>query len=117
MRKIILVVMFLLLIPTISFAITDLDLGDKAYEDKNYTEAIKQFKKAATKGSAYAQYKLGVIYSETALNNKVIKAESVKWHKLAAAQGYAKSQSSLAALYFWGLGVQVNTEEALKYAK
>jgi hypothetical protein len=47
----------------------------------------------------------------------VDKVESVKWHRLAADQGYEDAQSSLGVSYLKGEGVDIVNMEGLKWIK
>jgi len=77
----------------------------------NDTEtALKWARLAASKGDASGQNVLGASF----LKNKQY-AEALKWFQLAADQSYAPSQSNLGEMYYFGWGVEKNTDEALKW--
>ena len=65
--------------------------------EKNYSEAVKWYRKAAEQGDADAQFNLGACYF---LGNGVEKndSEAVKWWRRAAEQGNAKAQEVLRCL-------------------
>ena len=76
--------------------------GDEYYKEKEYTEAIKWFRKAAEQGHAKAQYDLGDCYSHSGRGVDYDLVEAVKWFRKAAEQGYAKAQYRLGECYFHG---------------
>lgn len=91
--------------------------GEKYYyDDKNYTEAEKWYRKSAEQGYAPAQYELGAMYYYDA--EKGIKqdfSEALKWFKKSAEQNNAKAQRGLGHMYYSGEGVTENLSEALKW--
>ncbi|HMY01514.1 MAG TPA: hypothetical protein PKC44_17210, partial [Agitococcus sp.] len=60
MKKLICAV--LLCAASVSYA--GFDEGLAAYKKGNYTIALKEFKKAAQQGDAYAQFNLGLMYAK-----------------------------------------------------
>ncbi len=69
---------------------------------------------AADRGDAYAQYKLGRMYSKIF---SVVQdyAKAIKYFRLAADQGHAESQYKCGVMYEEGCGVAKNGAEAAKY--
>jgi len=68
--------------------------------DKNWTEAVKWFRRGANQGDAGAQYHLGVHHHRASMVNdpqiaNESRIEAYKWFQLAATQGYWKSDSCL----------------------
>ena len=116
-RILILFISLLTLIPT--FAQTQmeiegwLDKGVELYDQSNYTEAAKWFRKAAEQGHAGAQYNLGLCYAngEGVPQNY---AEAAKWWRKAAEQDVAEAQYNLGGCYENGQGVPQNYAEAVK---
>ncbi len=94
------------------------NLGIRYYDgdgvDKNYTEAVKCFRKSAKHGYAQAQYYLGLCY---AMGNGVPKddVEAAKWYRMAAEQGDADAQFKLGACYYNGYGVSKDYAEAIRW--
>lgn len=87
---------------------------DYYYNDENYTEALKWYRKSAEQGYAPAQYELGYMYYE----GKSIKqdyTEAFKWFRKSADQGNAKAQKTLGTMYFLGEGVAKNSSEAVNW--
>ena len=90
------------------------DDGKEAYNNGDYTQAIKTWVPLAAQGHAGAQNNLGVIY---VMGKGVIRddREALKWFRLAAAQGDANAQYSLGSMYKTGYGITQNYQEALKW--
>ena len=87
------------------------NLAVKYYDEKNYAEAAKFYKKAAEQGDSDAQTDLGYIY----FHGKGIPqdySEAAKWFRKAANQGNAKAQTNLGIMYENGQGVKQEYEEA-----
>mgnify|MGYP002763049799 FL=1 len=94
------------------------DLGKAYYEgkgvEKNFTEAVKWYKKAAYQGNAKAQEGLAICYDNGNGVEENIK-EAVKWYTRAAEQGNADAQNDLGYCYEFGEGVEENIKEAVKW--
>ena len=88
--------------------------GVKAYNAKNYTEAVRLYRIAAEQGYADAQCNLGYCY-ETGLGVEKDPKEAVKWYRKAAEQGFARAQYNLGLCYEYGTGVEKNPTEAVKW--
>ena len=88
--------------------------GKNLYNNKNYTEAVTYFKRAAEQGHASSQDYLGDCYR---YGRGVTKDyyEAVKWYEKAAVQGNKYSQYSLGECYYNGSGVTQDTSEAIKW--
>ena len=88
--------------------------GKVAYDNKNYAEAVKWYRKAAEQGHAEAQNNLGECYY---YGNGVEKnyKEAAKWYRKAAEQGDAYAQCNLGYCYEYGRGVEKNYTEAVKW--
>ncbi len=87
------------------------ELFEKSAAD---TSIIDELRKKAGSGDAFAQEKLGMMYTrgEGAPKDFV---EAVKWYRMAAEQGYAKAQERLGMMYKLGYGVSKNNAEAAKW--
>ena len=92
------------LLCTTSLAYAGFDEGFDAYKKGNYAAALKEFKKAAEKGEASAQFYLGTMYynGKGVLQND---AKAVVWYTKAAEQGEASAQFNLGNMYGKGEGV------------
>ena len=77
-------------------------------------EKVKEWREAAARGEAWAQFNLGNMYltGEGVLKND---AEAVKWYRKAAAQGNVPAQYNLGNMYSDGIGVPENDAEAVKW--
>ena len=76
----------------------DLASAKRAYEQKDYATAFKEFTPLAEKGNAGAQFILGKMYWD---GQGVLKDpdQAMKWFKLSAAQGNADAQFYLGSFY------------------
>ena len=92
----------------------DFKKGQNAFDNEDYYEAVKWYRKAAEQGHAFAQTNLGLCYEE----GKGVSQdyyEAVKWYRKAAEQGQADAQHNLGVCYYNGRGVSQNTYEAIKW--
>jgi TPR repeat protein len=73
---------------------SDFQKGLTAYRSGDYATALREWTPLAEQGYTFAQYNLGVMYSE---GQGVRKDDNIatKWHKLAAAQEFGPSQNYL----------------------
>jgi len=95
-------------------ALEEIDLGEKAFKEKNYYEALEWFRKASDKGDASAQYFLGWMY-ETGTGVTKDDAEALRWIRLAADQDYSVAQFNLGYRYSEGNGVTKNYSTAVTW--
>jgi len=88
--------------------------GRAAYKAKNYAKAAEEFRKAAERGSARAQYYLGLMYRR---GNGVTAddAEARRWFLKASERGHAIAQATLASLMRRGKGGPKELVEAYKW--
>ncbi len=89
-------------------------IGKEYYEQQDYDEAIKWFRKAAERGDAKGQNALGVMYDNGDGVTQDYK-EAVKWYTKAAEQGDAMGQRNLGTMYDDGNGVPQDYVEAVKW--
>jgi TPR repeat protein len=91
-------------------------LGDAAaaYRQGDYATALRIIRPLARKGSAPAQFKLGLIYLKGDAVSQDYR-EALKWYRKAADQGNAAAQRNLGAMFGEGLGVPQDYAEALKW--
>lgn len=81
------------------------NVGEDYYYGRNgksqkYTEAVKWYEKAASKGDISSCYSLGFIYN----NGLGVLKDSLRamiWYEKAAKQGHAGSQNNLAVIYYY----------------
>ena len=78
------------------------------------SEQFKKTKELAEKGSALAQFNLGLSYSN---GNGVLKdlVEAAKWYRKAAEQGNLNAECFLGVCYYEGEGVLKDSVEAVKW--
>lgn len=93
-------------------------IGNKYYSGyevtRDYSEALKWYRRAAYQGHANAQTNLGNMYSwgcGVTQNH----TEAVKWYRLAADQGDSVAQYNLGEMYEDGHGVTQDYGEAVKW--
>ena len=86
------------------------------FDNREFEKAVEYFQKAADRGLAIAQNKLGECYE----NGKGVEKnyeEAFKWYQKAADQNHADAQGNLAALYANGWGVEQNFSKSLTLAQ
>ena len=81
-----------------------LDDANAAFQRGDYATAEKILLPLAEAGSAYAQYRLGMVYAEATGEMGSIE-EAAKWYESAAMQGQPIAQYKLGILYVNGKGV------------
>jgi len=92
----------------------DFQKGLAAYERKDYTAALKEWRPLAAKGDARGQTGLGNLYRTGGGVRQSFK-ESVRWYRKAAAQGLAEAQNHLGDSYNLGDGVSKDYAEAANW--
>ena len=100
---------------------TDTDTPEKLYQKglsfynkKDYSEAVKWYRKAAEQGRTDAQFNLGYCYDKGQGVSQDY-TEAVKWYRKAAEQGNASAQCNLGYCYQFGQGVSQDYSEAVKW--
>ena len=88
--------------------------GFEFFNQENYAEAAKWFRKAADQGDGQAQNNLGVCYGK-GQGVPQDYTEAVKWYHKSAKQGFAAAQYNLGCCYDNGQGVPQDYEEAVKW--
>ncbi len=104
---------FLLLLPIFAFA-ADFDAGMRAYRDRDFVAAFKEWLPLARQGYGSAQYGVGLLY-EDGLGAAQDYKEAAEWYRKAAEQGHALAQFNLALLYEDGHGVSQSDAEAARF--
>ena len=89
--------------------------GVNAYGRKDYATARRILQPLAERGSAIAQFYLGLSY-ERGKRVSESEAEAVNWFRKAAEQGLAASQAALGTRYFIGWGVPQSYAEAMNWS-
>ncbi len=88
--------------------------GKRLYEERDYTEALKQLRLAAAGGVDDAKYLIGRCYYR-GYGVPVDYADAVAWFKEAALSGLSSAQYSVGICYYYGQGVEQNSAEAIKW--
>jgi hypothetical protein len=89
--------------------------GVNAYGRKDYATAKRILRPPAERGSAIAQFYLGLSY-ERGKSVSESEAEAVRWFRKAAEQGLAAAQAALGTRYFIGWGVPQSYGEAMDWS-
>lgn len=90
------------------------ELGLAAQDQRNYTEALKWFKRSADQGFAPAQVSMGFLY-DLGLGVKPDPIEAARWYTLSAAQDDTDGEYDLGLCYLHGSGVRQDWDEAIKW--
>jgi TPR repeat protein len=90
----------------------DLAAGLKAYNVGDHERALKEFRDAAERGNADAQFYVGLMSAEGEGTPRSYE-EAVKWYEKAAAQNQPDALLALAKLYVIGGGVAPDSAKAL----
>ena len=94
-------------------AAADLESAKRAYEQKDYAAAAKEFTVLAEQGNADAELTIGKMYL-MGQGVKQDRDQAIKWLKAAAAQGSADAQFFLGSIY---LLPQRDISEGLKWLR
>lgn len=89
----------------------DFDKGRAAYARGDYAMALQQWRPLAERGSAAAQYRLGVMYVHGIVVEKDYQ-KAREWYEKAARQGDAQAAYELGVLYELGRGVWQDERQA-----
>jgi TPR repeat protein len=92
----------------------DFAAGLKAYENHDYATALKEWRPLAEKGSAAAEFNLGLLYYDGRGVSQDF-TEAVQWFERSADQGYAKAQYNLGEMYAVGKGVKRDYVQSYKW--
>jgi hypothetical protein len=92
----------------------DFAAGLKAYENHDYAAALKEWRPLAEKGSAAAEFNLGLLYYD---GRGVAQdfTEAAQWFERSADQGYGKAQYNLGEMYAIGKGVKRDYVQSYKW--
>lgn len=93
------------LLGTAPMLLADTAAGMRAFRNKDYSTAYREWKAAASQGQAEAQYNLGLLYLK-GLGVTKDPAEAFRWFHLAADQGQADAQFQVGLMREKGVGVQ-----------
>jgi TPR repeat protein len=87
--------------------------GLRAYDVGDHERALKDFREAADKGIADAQYYVGLMYAEGEGTARSYQ-EAARWYEKAAAQDQPDALFALAKLYVIGGGVEADAAKAIE---
>lgn len=113
-RNLLLLVLLAMCVPAPSEA--GLDEGFKAHQRGDYSKAVREYQPLAERGSASAQFFMGVLYANGHGVSKNLE-KALYWYRLSANQGHGLAQTDLATLYSKGEGVPQDYEEAVRLYK
>lgn len=85
--------------------------GDNAYDRKDYAEAMRLYRQAASMGNATAEANMGFLYAK-GYGVPQDYAQSVHWYLMAAKKGQREAQHNLALKYWHGQGVARDETQA-----
>lgn len=97
-----------------SVAFADFEAGNRAYADRDYDTAFKEWLPLAEAGDPIAQSNIGFMYRKgrgIPLDEK----EAVKWYRRAAEQGFPEAMTNLGYMYDEGRGVEQDLVESYKW--
>ncbi|MHA1566447.1 MAG: tetratricopeptide repeat protein [Alphaproteobacteria bacterium] len=87
-----------------------------AYNERDYTTALRIWKTLARLENAEAQNSLAILFDH-GLGVAQDQTEAIKWYHRAADHGHAKAQTNLGVMYGTGDGVPSDTAQALKWTR
>jgi chemotaxis protein MotB len=88
--------------------------GEVAFNDREYDEALKWFRKAAGQGNTKSQAWVGMMYAR-GVGIEQNYDEAVKWFRKAAKRGSKYGEFSLGIMYNNGFGVEQNYKLAMEW--
>jgi TPR repeat protein len=97
-------------------AVAQVRIAKPYYEEHNYDEAEKWFRRAAEQGNAEAEDYLGTLYF-TGRGVPQNYTEAARWFHMAADKDIEHAQRQLAEMYAHGLGVQRDHAESEKWSE
>ena len=106
--------MLLLTLTTSPASAGPLEEGTNAYEQGDYSTALRLLLPLAENGQKEAQATIGFMYL-TGRGVPQDNLEGSKWFRKAADQGHLLAQSNLGLMYLFGQGVPQDSQTAMKY--
>lgn len=104
----------IVILAALAVSAQDFDTGLRAYEQKDYAGALKQWQPLAQKGNTLAQFNLGLLYFDGLAVPQDF-AEAAQWFERAADQGYTRAQHNLGEMYAIGQGVKKDYVQSYKW--
>jgi TPR repeat protein len=102
------------LLVALTTSAADFSSGLSAYQKKDYSTAVKEWRPLAEKGDAPSQFNLGLMYVD-GLGVPQDYNQALSWFERSAQQDYAKAQLNLGAMYASGKGVKRDYVQAYKW--
>ncbi len=99
----------------VSAAWADAAAGMRAFKNKDYGTAFREWKAAAEAGQAEAQFDLGVSACAQARGAPRDSTTAERWYRKAAEQGNAEAEFALGQMYSRGWGVPRDEADALRW--
>lgn len=93
----------------------DLLTLDRYAAVRNFSEGARWYQQAANQGHAHAAVRLGLMNENGTENGNRDVTLAAKWYRMAAEKGNSSAQCRLGSLYFRGLGVPQDNEEAERW--
>ena len=90
------------------------DAGEKAFREKKYDEALRQYKMGAALGSPVAIYNCGVMYYY-GMGTETDRKEALIYYEKAAEQGHVNAQMRCGMMYDNGRGTDFDKKKALQW--
>ncbi len=94
--------------------LADTAAGVAAFKEKDYQKAYQEWKAAAEKGNAEAQFDLGLLYAQ-GLGVRRDLTEAAKWYQKSADQGNGEAQFALGQMYSRGWGTPRDAADAVRW--
>ena len=114
MTRLLLIALVLSIVGLAAPAWADFEAGIDAYNRKDYTTALREWRPQAEQGNAHAQFTLGFLY-ETGRGVSQDHEKARHWYEKAAAQGDALAQVNLGNYYLNGIGLPQDYKMALHW--
>jgi hypothetical protein len=98
----------------VSLAYASLEEAISAYDQGDYSKALREFKGLADQGNAKAQLHLAAMY-DIGQGVQQNQAEAMKWYIKAAEQGLDRAEFALGMKYAGGMGISQDYTQAIKW--
>ena len=99
--------------PAVVFAEEDYEAGRTAYQQNDYAEAERIWRRLAEQGEVRSQFFLGVLYDQGPESVGKDDVKATQWFEKAASQGHLNAQFNLGNAYMNGRGVEQSHERAV----
>jgi len=102
------------LVASSGVALGDTAAGMQAFRNKDYQTAFREWKAAAERGQAEAQFDLALLYAQGYGTRRDLTV-AVQWYRKAAEQGNAQAEFALGQMYSRGWGAPRDTADAMRW--